>query len=149
MFKKKLVCKILTPEQVDAAKLFRNSRRKMLPSRRPALHKARVNAPIDEERHAKQVKRHAEKRKRLENELERLGIDYVLPGAEKKEKEEVKQAKMLKDVDVPKEAPKKAEKKKAKKVEVAVEEAKAAPQKSNKKTVEAKVNSTKKKPVKK
>jgi hypothetical protein len=84
MFKKKLECRILTPDQVNAGKLFRNSRRKMLPSRRPAIHKAAVNAPVDEERHAKQERRRASKRTRLEKELEQLGIEYELPGSEKK-----------------------------------------------------------------
>ena len=86
MFKKKLEVRVLTPEQVDAKKLFRNSRRKMLPSRRPLIHKAAVNAPTTEERHAKLVKKQIAKRGRLEKELASLGIEYELPGAAKKAK---------------------------------------------------------------
>jgi hypothetical protein len=132
MFKKKLECKILTPEQVAVEKLFRNSRRKMLPSRRPAIHKSLVNAPIDEERHAKQKKRQAAKRNRIEKKLEKLGIGYVLPGAEPKPPaDEQKKAKKTKQVAAP--APDVSavavedEKTKAKKKKAKVEPAAAAP----------------------
>lgn len=116
LFGKKLVCRVLAPEAAGPT-LFRNSHRKMLPSRRPKLHKAKVNAPIDDERHARQVKRQAAKRSRLEKELEALGIDYELPGAEKKK---TKTEEVEKAADAPA-AEKKAKKGTAEKKKVAPE----------------------------
>jgi nucleolar protein 15 len=82
LFRKKLDCKILTPQQVTAGKLFRNSRRRMLPSRRPAIHKAEVNEEVTKQRRDKMVKRNVVKRGRLQKELEQLGIEYELPPVE-------------------------------------------------------------------
>jgi hypothetical protein len=56
----------------------------MLPSRRPAIHKAEVNGEITEERQKKMEQREKNKNSKRDKKLETLGIDYSF--SEKKQK---------------------------------------------------------------
>ena len=86
LFKKKLVCRVLPQDQIGK-NLFRNSKRKMLPSRRPDIHKAAVNAEITEERKKKIEKRSLEKLKKQEKKWKELGIEYEFGNVDKKQQQ--------------------------------------------------------------
>ena len=116
MHRKKLVVRVLSPEQVGP-RLFRNSKRKLLPSRRPQIHKAQVNAEMTEERREKLIKANERKEKKRNAKFAELGIDYQFgavaePAVEQDKQEEPQQA----AVEQPEQL--KAKKKKQKKAAV-------------------------------
>lgn len=75
MHGRKLQVRVLLPTQVHK-NLFRNSHRKMLPSRRPQIHKAQVNAPVTEERLGKISLAKTSKEKKRNAKFAAFGIDY-------------------------------------------------------------------------
>ena len=85
LFRKKLVVKVLPADQVGK-KLFRNSKRKMLPSRRPAIHKAQQNAAVTDERLKKLEQVQQRKERKRNKKFAELGIDYSFGAVEETNK---------------------------------------------------------------